>query len=122
MNRFKFRVWDKTLKSFDFIEFERGQFKSFFCNSYSEIDEDCIFQQFTGLKDKEGREIYEGDILCREKLLTKNNHKYHPVVWNEGAFFEIKDGEYLWEVANILYIVGNIFENSELLKSNKNEK
>lgn len=50
-------------------------------------------QSFTGLLDKEGQEIYEGDILENE------NKRTFEVVWNEGGFFEIRDGEYLWEVA-----------------------
>lgn len=67
---------------------------------------DCELIQFTGLSDKNGKEIYEGDVLK-----TKYGHK---------IFFYCLVNYHLWNIENILAfseieIIGNIHENPELL-------
>jgi len=70
-------------------------------------------EQFTGLKDKNGVEIYEGDIIDAGSIIGE-------IVFNDcGFMFRKKKYEYL--VYNFKYflgveIVGNIHENPELLK------
>lgn len=77
-----------------------------------------ILQQYTGLKDKNGKEIYEGDII---QDTTDNNHV---VVWYENrcgwAFDDIGrtpahsiNGELDQSQCEI---IGNIYENPELIK------
>ena len=76
-------------------------------NILAPTDECTILMQYTGLKDKNGVEIYEGDI----------------VKYEYGQIFEIKwDYGLLSHLENIWFkIIGNIYENPELL-GDKNER
>lgn len=78
--------------------------------------------QFTGLHDKNGKEIYKGDIVNYTLQGMHSSHfkeTYHtnPVEFSEAAFW--LDGvllSHILEEDNELEIVGNIFENLELLE------
>ncbi len=81
-----------------------------------------VLMQYTGLKDKNGKEIYEGDIIETENSLGV--HKF-AVEYNDdkAGYFcpHWVDDEYettLGQLPNHIEIIGNIFENPELLKSN----
>lgn len=85
-----------------------------------------VFQQFTELKDKNGKEIYEGDIL--EWSARDNDgsimRSRDVVSWKDGAFVTGvgNDEESFYDYANRKQItkqsrvIGNIYENPELLK------
>lgn len=122
MREIKFRAWDKEQakmkKDFRFDEFND-------VNDYF-ADDDFVFMQYTGLKDKNGKEIYDGDIVSLKYLYDKRTTDKGQVVWREDkASFGLKSLKGLTNEVYELYqvtaehnleIIGNIYENPELLK------
>lgn len=83
--------------------------------------EDFILLQFTGLKDKNGKEIYEGDILRLDKDWqgpSSNGMKVGAVKYEDCSFcLELYDSLPLHLlIPAVIEIIGNIYENPELLE------
>ena len=126
----KFRAWIKTENCFaDYIESIRFYINEIdlcwggICESDCFYFKDVILMQSTGLKDKNDKEIFEGDILAFEtddEVINVN------VFWDEEhALFMFESKKYNEQeplaelVENNTYpfeIIGNIYENPELLE------
>ncbi len=109
-DRFFFRFWNKIHKQ---IESWAG------CHLYTAFgNTDLVPMQSTGLKDKKDQLIYEGDIL---------KDKYgalHPVSWNPKGFYETDTfalAGFIKTISEDMEVVGNIYENPELLEDGKCE-
>ena len=105
MRTFKFRIWiycqERFLNNYTFQDFSKVSFP---IESWGQV------QQYTGLKDKNNKEIYEGDIV-----ISNQESGTFEIKWDEeSASFMV--GDNLWPNAD-LTIIGNIYQNPELLKN-----
>lgn len=132
MREIKFRAWDPTYKQI-FYQDNLRVFHISGRDSWTledKVQNKCIagcgtgiLMQFTGLFDRHGNEIWEGDTVKREGEYKEPILR--EVIYSDGRFIPLVRVEYgynaidnfdpsLWEV------IGNIYENPELLNDHKN--
>ena len=92
-----------------------------------EIDPETV-GQYTGLTDRNGRKIFEGDIVVFADFFDDKIHRGE-VYWCDSAFWfdctETEGDEGMYSLAyisvNVLEVIGNIYDNPELLEVKQNE-
>lgn len=143
-DRFKFRIWDKKIKKIRSV-WGLTPFGPVACDSVKMGGThriplgDCIIMPCTGLKDKNGKLIYEGDILRCVAMgnlgeLDDAEYFYNIIFDNSNACFKargiklINQGKANYDLVNrsfeeleyftdgIFEVIGNQFENHELLE------
>jgi hypothetical protein len=131
-DRFKFRAWLKQekrmvdvrqitdMESVHYIKFEKWN-DSINCPTFAHL-EDIILLQCTGLKDKNGKLIYEGDIVT-----SCNGHNFF-INFEYGSFGAQHIGSNTWYSSATcsfhekkFQVIGNVHLNPELLKGDKND-
>lgn len=120
----KFRVWDKEAKCFvnNFYLDQDGCL----CRDIGESYDDRFQKQFfTGLQDKGGKDIYDGDVLRNPLFSSPRVCRFAAGTTNDRycgfEFYDSKDNFFIYRVGENFSvrsyeIIGNIYENPELLK------
>ena len=135
MREIKFRAWDKENKIMfrDNLTVLATLRSKFLCEENGDLDvyRHFEFMQYTGLNDKNGTEIYEGDIVRLWESVgaiggLRREYAYPlPVEYCElWAQFVVADRQNklqfgIWQNFGAVEIIGNIYENPELLEGMK---
>ena len=126
-DRFKFRVFDKEKQK---MMYENSDFSDYCKDEWWGYEEQMalaalyvfdnpehyILMQSTGLKDKNGKLIYEGDIVKDINIPSY----FYIVVWFKGGFYlksTISNSFLVFDTTQ-QEVIGNIYENKELLNEN----
>ena len=130
MREIKFRAWDKTLGKFTFYFHLQGAMGGQPLTVKELLDLEIM--QYTGLKDKNGKEIYEGDIV-KTPYNDTYDFAYYKVDFVEGEYYcncialhhkengfkDISRGGYCTGNLKCYYkkgeVIGNIYENKDLI-------
>ena len=117
----KFRAWDvlarKMIRELLLISYVRNEIIGKYENGSNSIPlkirEEAILMQSTGLVDKHGQEIFEGDVLRGddgEIFFNEVRFDEKTAKWMRNTDIE------LWENVELLEIIGNVYQNPELVE------
>ncbi|WP_291953229.1 YopX family protein [Campylobacter sp.] len=125
---FDFRIWNNTDKEYIKDIVLLSNLMCDLIHGATDIIQDCEIELFTGLYDKNGKKIYENDILKFRFNGTQEIIAYANAITYNGLFFTSKDNGLFPRIDDYSYrylesefnfsieIIGNIHKNPELLK------
>jgi uncharacterized phage protein (TIGR01671 family) len=122
MREIKFRAWDEEKKSMYYIDLyeymsfdEEAQDNMITCNARKNG-----LMQYTGLKDKNGKEIYEGDIVKdrwgNNKEVSFSEIDFCTYDGSCAGYGFVLEDQYPSDYKQTVEIIGNIYENPDLIK------
>lgn len=123
----RYRAWDKIHKTMyevnDIMSIDFGKseicVKTLLFEQTSRYDfDDIVLMQSTGLTDKNGKEIFEGDVVKMAKNVY-SEPTYYEVARHRGGAYRLESKQYgceLWLRHTDCEIAGDIYENPELLE------
>ena len=144
----RFRAWDKNEKRMGYLDYlwndhwystpshKDGGGVAIWDNTNIVMDrKDIVLMQFTGLLDKNGKEVFKGDVVAHDARIIHQSGLWKSEVYFENGCFQVKcdmvahlDNEFhigtvkknlgLWNM-DYIEILGNIYENPELLTHSK---
>ena len=110
-----------------YIQHQKAEFEEY-CNEYGrrdfrrvqnryKVDPDTV-GQYTGLTDKNGKRIFEGDIV-RGISFWHEKHKTYQVAFDDGDFYLVNDSGTMYRHEHVedIEVIGNIHDNPELLEA-----
>ena len=134
MREIKFRAWDKEIEKIypvlkiDFVEEWVSMYSKIAGQHYNWLN-NLVLMQYTGLEDKNGVEIYEGDIVkfdpqspCGDEFYNPRDGEIGEVIFDFGSFvvkpIDKKRESLRFSLSELgdWVVVGNIYENPELLQ------
>ena len=116
MREIKFRAWDKLNNQIIIVLWFDDKHVAY--KTGLAPRKDCELMQYTGLKDKNEKEIYEGDICANyygKSFIVKYDYGCFLYDDNEPLAYCPEDCEFT-DTQKWCTVIGNIYENSELLK------
>lgn len=126
----KFRAWDKKTKTMYEVKSIVFTLQSMLCVNKKAVypertlyldDDDTILMQYTGLKDKNGVEIFEGDVVKLQYTIASDFELFE-VHQFRGGMWRIDNrrrGSELWLRNEDCEVIGNIYEHPHLLEEAK---
>ncbi|WP_349550340.1 YopX family protein [Leuconostoc pseudomesenteroides] len=117
MREIKFRAWDGVNNMWlDFDEYmiylKIGEIRGISCCEMVSPRRDVVIEQFTGLKDKNGVDVYEGDIISASVYGFQEIGLVEYSPFGEWVFGNIRLNEFI----SGLTVIGNIHQNADLLE------
>lgn len=113
MRPIEFRAWDKDTKQFNYFDNDNDDYPE----SFWALNSSKPLMQYTGLKDKNGVKIFEGDIIKFSSSYGSSYRRKDVVEWSDGRLsWSLRHRAHLLFSTYHHEVIGNIYQHPELLE------